>query len=141
MPATSPDFSRLMLDALFLLQQAGSAAKTDIERAQASAAAKLAGVTFHKISVMRSSHHDAAAVRKDIEHIWEVTDPLIRAIGVELEMNFSGIDLLCFENQVRGALEGNATHECDRAEARAIEEIHGDVLPRYGRSQLAQQVL
>lgn len=132
MSATSPSFSRLMLDATYALQAAYTAATTDLERAQARAAGKLAGVTFHRISTAHPDHKDAASVRSDLEHIWESVDPLISAIGAELSANFHGVDLELFENQVRGALEGNATHECDRVEAIAIEERYGDVLPRYG---------
>ena len=134
--ATSPDFSRLMTEALFALQQAHKLPGiTDIERAQASAAAKLVGVTFHKIGVSHPDDKDARAVRADLEHIWTAVDPLILAVGVELAMNFAGVDLAAFTSPVQGALEGNATHECDRAEARAIEDRFGDVLPRYGRSR------
>lgn len=141
MTATSPAFQRLMLDALFALQVAESVATTDLERAQAKAAAKLAGAALHKISVTHPDHNDAAAVRADLEHIWDAVDPLIATIGNELSANFNGVDTLQFENQLRGALEGNATHECDQAEARAITDRFGDVLPRYGRSRLSPAVL
>lgn len=141
MPATSPDFSRLMLEALFALQQAHKLpGLTSLERAQANAAAKLAGVTFHKISVAHPDDKDARAVRADLEHIAASVDPLILAIGDELVSNFPGTDLIQFDNQLRGALEGNATHECDQAEALAIEEKYGDVLPRYGRSRQSSAV-
>jgi len=141
MPATSPDFSRLMLEAMFSLQQAAKLpGLTDVERAQARAAAQLASLHFHKIHIMNPTHADARAVRSDLEHVAAAIDPLIWNVGEELRQNFHGVEVASFENQILGGLENSAIPECDQAEARAIEERFGDVLPRYGRSRQMEAV-
>lgn len=56
------------------------------------------------------------AVIDDLEALWAKVDPLILAIGKYVKANSScGVDLDVFADQLRGALEGNATHECQRA--------------------------
>lgn len=130
-------YATLTHQAFLLLQQASRLpGLTKIEREQATAACKLAGVTLHKITLAATSN-DAAMVRKDLEFMWRAVDPLILAIGEELAQNFHGIDLRLFEDQLCGSLEGNATHACDEAERRAIEARFGDVLPKTQRELVA----
>lgn len=58
---------------------------------------------------------DAENLRSDLLDLCDVVDPLVRAIGDyaarQFGMSTSEHDL--FNNQLRGALEGNATHVLD----------------------------
>lgn len=118
----------LRLKAYELLQQAAKLPGLPaVCKAQASAAAGLAGITFHRITIYPDAA-DANAVRTDLLAIARIVDPLIEAIGDQLAANFNGIDLQLFKDQVLGALEGNATHACDEA-ADAAREAREEVSP------------
>lgn len=55
---------------------------------------------------------DARNLVSDIEALWQIVDPVIEAIGEYAHSNFSmpADDRDLFRDQLRGALEGNATH-------------------------------
>jgi hypothetical protein len=121
--AALQDYRRLM----FRLHDLARAAERipalpDHYRALAAAITKLSGLRPHIVGGGYAEPDDAKAIAKDLEAIWFSVDPLILAIGQELKSNFDGVDLREFTEQLRGALEGNATHECESAAERLTEE-------------------
>lgn len=120
------EFSNLMQAAFAILEKAGTlSGVTDIQREQAKVARNFAGLTFSAIALYPSVS-DADNVRSDLVAIWETVDPLVLAIGQNLAHHFNDVDVALFTDQVRGALEGNATHACDQAAERAREALAED---------------
>jgi hypothetical protein len=76
-----------------------------------------AGVTPARI-VGDADAADALALRDDLDVIWQRVDRLIEAYGDYAASHFNGIDTGLFKDQVRGALEGNATFELEEAAGR-----------------------
>jgi hypothetical protein len=125
--SNTQEFSHLMQAAYAIIEKAKRVPGiSDIQFRQANAAAGLAGTTFHKISIAYPDASDANAVRADVLAIARLTDPLILAVGEHLAENFSGVDLDQFRDQVLGAVEGNATHECDEAARRSADALAED---------------
>lgn len=116
------EFSHLMQAAFSILEKAHKLSGiTDVEREQAKAARNFAGLTLSTLPDY-PGRTDANNVRSDLVAIWETVDPLILAIGKNVAHSFTGVDVSLFTDQVRGALEGNATYECEQAGERASEE-------------------
>src|SRR5262245_47954113 len=58
---------------------------------------------------------DARALQEDLEALCAVIDPVVEAIGdyAARHFGFSHVDRSLFRDQLRGALEGNATYEIE----------------------------
>jgi hypothetical protein len=91
--------------------------------AQAEAAKFLCGARLHRILGTDADPSDALYIREDIEDIARrCVDPLIAAIGEQLQTHFGEVDQEQFTDVLFGAIDGNATHECKRAAARLTDE-------------------
>jgi len=64
---------------------------------------------------------DAKALQQDLDAIAAIVDPVVNAVGRYAQSNFGRIDLSLFTDQLRDALDGNATFEIEQA-ARTWEE-------------------
>lgn len=113
-------FNNLRLQAHALLKEAAALPVPDHYSAQASAAAGLAGIKLAKLST-HPEPEDFLAVRDDVEAIARIVDRLLLYIGRHAKENSSDISLADFTNVLRGATEGYATYQCERA-ARALHE-------------------
>jgi hypothetical protein len=98
-----------------------TAVPSPLDLARAECAHKLLALRLTCI-VGAADASDARALIDDIEAICAAVDPLIAAIGDYAAENFHGIDLKLFRDQLRGALEGNATYELECAAERLAEE-------------------
>lgn len=106
-------------------EAAGLPGLSDVERAHMRMLAGLAGLQFPRLSA-EASPAELRGVASDLEALWRHVDPFIAVIGRDAAGSANGIDMTCFRDQLRGALEGNATfnlfdiaagiEESDRAE-------------------------
>jgi hypothetical protein len=85
-----------------------------LHRAQAEALSKLARLRMHRVHG-EAGADDAQALIGDLAALWSIVDPLVDAVGAEAAASFHGIDRGDFQDQLRGALEGNATYAIERA--------------------------
>lgn len=116
-------FTELRLAAHFILDRAAKIQGLPyLLQAQGEAAAKIAGTRLHQVHG-ESSTDDAAAIVTDLQHLWATVDPLIAAIGKQAQACFHGIDESDFTDQLRGALEGNATYALEQA----VEDMGADM--------------
>jgi hypothetical protein len=116
-------FAALRCDAEKLLRQAaGLPQLPDHYRAQALAAANLAGLRLHR-GFGAPTAEDARAIRDDLEDVAvRVVDPLVAAMGAEADDLIGGIDRSLFDDQLFSAIDGNALHALDCAADRLDEE-------------------
>jgi hypothetical protein len=98
-------------------------APTAVEAAVRTAAVQLAGLRPTRI-VGEADAADARNLIDDLAALWGIVDPVVAAVGACAAENFSGIDRTLFTDQLRGALEGNATFALEEA-ARRIEADDG----------------
>ena len=92
------------------------------------AARKLLTLRMTRI-IYAADRADADNLRADLEALWTILDPVILAIGEYAAEHFhiAPNDIKdCFADQIRGALEGNATHVLDMAGERAMEDLYED---------------
>ena len=98
--------------------------RSPVQDAVLDAGRKLLSLKMTRI-VGIPDEHDAANLRADLEALWNIVDPVIAAIGDYAGACF-GIDQdkikEHFTDQLRGALEGNATFVLEQAAERAIED-------------------
>lgn len=90
------------------------------------AARKLLNLRMTRITGNCSDKSDADSLRDDLEALWTILDPMILAVGQYASAHFriSAADLKsCFTDQVRGALEGNATFVLEQAGDAAQAEL------------------
>lgn len=115
-------FVELRCEAEALLRRAAALPQLPTHyRAQAVAAANLAGLHLHR-GYGAATADDARAIRDDLEDVaLRIVDPLVAAIGAEANDILGGIDESLFHDQLFGALDGNALYVLDRA-ADALEE-------------------
>lgn len=74
------------------------------------AAAKLNGLTMHRIAGGEMNKGDAQALVTDLLDVAKICDSIIQAIGLYAEQHArASIDQTLFVDQMLGALEGNAT--------------------------------
>lgn len=66
---------------------------------------------------------DAKWLIMDLKSLCDLIDPLIAAYGQYAESNFGKIDQSLFTDQLRGALEGNAMFEIERAARAMLEDM------------------
>ena len=115
-------FDHLRLQAHLLAEKAVRAKGIgDLQRAQMRAAAGLLGIVLHR-TIGQPEPDDARALVKDLFDLASFIDPLIEALGEEAQSQFGGIDLKLFRNQLRDALDGNATYELEAAAERMAED-------------------
>jgi hypothetical protein len=108
-------FTHLRVQANILLLEAARVERLpDLLRAQALASAGIAGHRFHRV-YGEATADDAGALIDDLKAVWAMVDPLVEAVGQEAAGAFSGVDTALFHDQLRGALEGNATHAIESA--------------------------
>lgn len=84
---------------------------------------------------------DADNLISDLEALWQIMDPLILAVGkyAQSTLGISGETVAqCFTDQVRGALEGNATFEIEHA-AKVRIEAHEDTVADHARGLQAAE--
>lgn len=120
------EFTTLRLRAAKLLDAAAQLATlnglSDIEIRQVQAAAGLAGVTFHKISIHGADPTDYQSVEDDLRHIARKVEPLIEAIGGQAADNsVHGLERAEFKDVVTNGLE-NAISDLRHAADRAAED-------------------
>lgn len=93
-----------------------------LERAQQAAAARLLTLKPPRI-VGQGDAADAQNIADYLREIIAAVDPLIAAVGAYVADNFSQeVDLSLFENQLLGALDGEALHELSALADRAAED-------------------
>ena len=100
-------------------------APTAVEAAIRSAIAKLAAFRPARI-VGAADAADARNLIDDLTALTAIVDPVIAAVGAYAAENFVGIDRAPFTDQLRGALEGNATFVLEET-ARRIEADDGAI--------------
>lgn len=91
-----------------------------------AAGQKLLGLRMTRI-VGEPDKTDADNLRDDLEALWTIIDPVVLAIGRYAQDNLgvSGEDITRhFTDQLRGALEGNATYCLEVAGEEADAELH-----------------
>lgn len=121
-------FTALRVQAEALLRKAAALEGLPaLLKAQATAAAGLAGTRLHQVHGQAGTD-DARAIVGDLEALCTIVDPLISQIGRTAASEFHGIDRDLFKDQLLGALQGNATHTIERAaeiaaEDRALERV------------------
>ena len=64
---------------------------------------------------------DAKALQQDLDAIAAIVDPVVNAVGRYAQSHFGRIDMALFTDQLRDALDGNATFDIEQA-ARTWEE-------------------
>lgn len=96
-----------------------------------AAGRKLLALRMARVAGNYADKHDADALRADLEALWSIVDPVILAVGEYAAEHFTGVlkrDIeLHFTDQLRGALEDNATFILDEAGAQAQAELTGAV--------------
>lgn len=116
-------FTHLRCAAEAILRRAANiSGLPDLHRQQGLAAAKLAGMRLHRIQG-EAGADDFAALSDDLTTLWEAVDPLIDAVGAEAAAGSAEIDRDLFRDQLRGALEGNATYALQRAAEDGCEPL------------------
>lgn len=73
---------------------------------------KLACLIPHTI-VGEPDMEDARKLQDDLLALARIIDPVIKEMGHYAQRNFGRLDMTLFEDQLRGALEGNATFELE----------------------------
>lgn len=125
----NPDQHRFNTKRLTAYMRADEAAKskgiTDLQRAQLTAVAKLAGIQFTVIRGI-ADDKDAEALRDDLIALWRIVDPLIEAMGQYAAEHFDGLDQSEFKDVLQGALDGNATFVLDDV-AESIREERAEI--------------
>lgn len=83
----------------------------EIVREQMLAAARLAGMTFHRVKGAPAPI-DCEAMARDLRSLPRIIDPLIAAIGESAvaDLGMSGKERKLFTDQLLGALDGNAVY-------------------------------
>jgi len=99
--------------------------------ALARAAARLATLAPARI-VGEPDLADPRNLIDDLYALCAIVDPVIAAIGDYAESHFGRLDTALFADQVRGALEGNATFEIEAA-ARKLVASRADADAEYRR--------
>lgn len=107
-------------DALTVLA-AQRKARPTLTAAAHDAAIKLGNLRMTNI-VGEGDDQDAESLIDDIEAIWNIVDPLLEKIGQYAADNFHGVDIALFRNQLRSALEGNATFNLHEVAERIRED-------------------
>ena len=137
------EFDRLRHQATHLLEQAARLpGLSDIEIHQVRAAAGIAGVVFHKISIHGADPIDMQNMVDDLRHIAAKVDPLIEAIGAEAMENTSAcIDGNAFKDAVLTGLESSFSElswaadkiaeDADIAREKSDREEHGTLHRAY----------
>ena len=90
-----------------------------VQHAINAAITRLAGFRPTRI-VGEPDMNDALALVDDLDTLCAIVDPIIAAIGDYAAENFHGIDRTLFRDQLRGALDGNATFDIEAAGRTAI---------------------
>src|SRR5215470_12913371 len=90
-----------------------------VRAALSVAVVKLAGLRPARI-VGEPELADARNLIDDLQAVASIVDPIIVAIGDYAEANFGRLDASLFKDQLRGALEGNATFEIEQVARRLI---------------------
>jgi hypothetical protein len=85
-----------------------------VQQAVNAAIARLAGFRPTRI-VGEPDTNDALGLVDDLDTICAIVDPIIAAIGDYAAENFHGIDRALFRDQLRAALDGNATFDIEAA--------------------------
>jgi hypothetical protein len=93
---------------------------SDLDKAHAEALHSLSMLKLHKI-VGQPDAADLLAVRDDLIQIAGIVDKLILAVGDEAASASNKVDLTLFEDQVIGAVDGNAAYSLTEA-AEEIKE-------------------
>ena len=93
-----------------------------VRRALIEAAIKLNALQPTKI-VGQPTMDDAKALQQDLDAICAIVDPIITAIGSYAESNYGPLDRSLFTDQLRSALDGNATYEIETAALRFKEDF------------------
>lgn len=93
-----------------------------VRKACIEAAVKLVALQFKPI-VGEPDMSDAKALQQDLDAIASIVDPIILAVGHYAKSNFGRIDLDLFTDQLRRALDGEATYEIEQAAARYREDF------------------
>ena len=92
-----------------------------VEAAVRTAACRLLNLKLARIAG-EPHMDDAAALQSDLLAIAAIIDPIIETIGDYAESHFGKVDMELFRDQVRGAVEGNATFEIEAAGRRLVED-------------------
>ena len=93
-----------------------------VRRAIIEAALKLMALQPHRI-YGDPDMSDAKALQQDLDAIAAIVDPVIREIGRYAQEHFGRIDMLLFVDQLRDALDGNATFSIETAARAFIEDF------------------
>jgi hypothetical protein len=104
--------------------------------ALARAAARLATLAPARI-VGEPDLADARNLIDDLHALCAIVDPVIAAIGDYAESHFGRLDTALFADQLRGALEGNATFEIEAA-ARKLVASRADAEAEYRREMRSE---
>lgn len=95
---------------------------------------RLKTLRLHKIAGSEMSKGDAQALVADLLDIARLVDPVILAIGHYAASFVPGLDVAEFTDQLRGALEGNATNEiCSMVEKRMDDQDEARANARHWR--------
>jgi len=103
-----------------------------VQHALNAAIARLAGFRPTRI-VGEPDMDDAHGLIDDLDIICGIVDPIIAAIGDYAAENFYGVDRELFRDQLRGALDGNATFDIESAARTALVNRAGaEAETRFG---------
>ncbi len=95
---------------------------------------RLKTLRLHKVSGMEMDKSDAQALVSDLLDIARLVDPVVFAIGSYAKQFLPGLDLALFTDQLRDALEGNATFDlCDTVEKRTDDLREQSYVARHAR--------
>lgn len=87
----------------------------------AECAARVSALSFPTLS-RRATPAELEAAAEFLRELWRAVDPLIEAVGIEVSCRaYIRSDLDCFQRQLEGALDGNATFVLERAAERERE--------------------
>lgn len=87
----------------------------------AECAARVAALKFPPMG-KRAAPTELEAVAEFFRELWRAVDPLIEAVGIEVaHRSYIADDLDCFQRQLEGALDGNATFVLEDAAERERE--------------------
>jgi hypothetical protein len=100
---------------------------SDLNAVVHAAGRALQGLQMTRIAGNYPSPADAQNLNDDLEVIWGIVDPIITAIGAYAAEHLPGVTDVDvkrhFVDQLRGALEGNATFVLSEAESRIRDEL------------------
>lgn len=95
---------------------------------------RLKTLRLHRVAGSEMSKGDAQALVADLLDIARLVDPVILSIGNYAAQFLPGLDLELFTDQLRGALEGNATNTlCVEVEARLDDQEEQRASARHAR--------